>query len=359
MINGLDISVAQLDAYLSENLDGFSGLRTAKKFAAGQSNPTYLLGASSGQYVLRAKPAGKLLKSAHMVEREYQVLTALAGSNVPVPKVYHLASEETSPIKRAFFIMEFLDGRIFWDPALPEVSVPERADIYDAMNAALAALHDIDPASVGLENYGAPGNYFARQLERWSGQYRASVDGERPEMERLIHWLEQNLPADDGQVALVHGDFRLDNMVFAPDRGEVIGVLDWELSTLGHPMADLAYQCMQWRLPYEAGMRGLGGLDRTELGLPSEAQYVAKYCARRGIEHPENWTFYLAFAFFRLAAILEGVVSRARRGNASNPEKARAFASAIPILVHLALDVTGEETGKETGAKLSENSKEN
>ncbi len=343
MIDGLGISEHALGAYLGENVAGFYGLQRIEKFAAGQSNPTYQITAKSGDYVLRAKPPGKLLKSAHLVEREYCVMAALAQTDVPVPQVFHLSRDETSPIGRAFFVMEYLDGRVLWDPALPKFPAKERAAVYDAMNAALAALHGVDPTAIGLGDFGKPGNYFARQTDRWTQQYRASVTTLRPDMERLIKWLVDNMPSDDGQIALVHGDFRLDNMMFAPDQPKVIGLLDWELATLGHPMADLAYQCMQWRLPHDAGMRGLGGLDRRALGLPDEGEYVAAYCARRGIERPQNWPFYLGFAFFRLAAILEGVVSRAKAGNASNPKAALAYEGAIPVLVALALDVIGED----------------
>lgn len=342
MIAGLGISVEALGAYLERHVAGFTGLRGARKFSDGQSNPTYLLDAASGACVLRAKPPGQLLKSAHMVEREYRVMRALRGTGVAVPEMYHLAGDENSPIGRAFFVMEYLDGRIFWDPALPELDRAERGPVYDAMNATLAALHGVDVEAAGLSDFGKPGNYFARQTDRWTRQYRASVLEPRPDVDRLIAWLEAHMPADDGQVALVHGDYRLDNMIFAPDAPRVIGVLDWELSTLGHPLADLAYQCMQWRLPHAAGMRGLGGLDRAGLGLPTEAEYVAAYCTRRGIAGIDNWPFYLAFAFFRLAAILEGVVRRAHDGNASNPETARKYATAIPVLARLALEVTGE-----------------
>lgn len=324
--------------WLEAHVPGLGRLERVRKFSDGQSNPTFRLDATGGSFVLRAKPPGKLLKSAHQVEREYRVMAALGQTDVPVPAMRVLAEDATSPLGRAFFVMDFLEGRIFWDPALPELAAPERGAIFDAMNATLAALHSVVPDDIGLGDYGRPGNYFARQTERWVGQYRASALAPRPDMDALIAWLEANMPADDGQVALVHGDFRLDNMIFAPDAPRVLALLDWELSTLGHPMADLAYQCMQWRLPHDAGMRGLGGLDRAALGLPSEAEYVAAYCARRAIDPPGNWTFYLAFAFFRLAAILEGVVRRAHDGNASNPETARAYATAIPVLARLALD---------------------
>ena len=335
--------IAALGRYLERHVEGFAGLQEVSKFGTGQSNPTWLLTARSGKYVLRAKPPGKLLKSAHQVDREYRVMSALAGSDVPVPRMYHLALDDDAdnPLGRMFFVMDYLDGRIFWDPSLPELAKPERGAIYDAMNQTLAALHNVDIDAVGLSDFGRPGNYFARQTDRWIKQYRASVMDPIPDMDRLIDWLLENMPPDDGVATLVHGDYRLDNMIFAPDRARVIALLDWELSTLGHPLADLAYQCMQWRLPHDAGMRGLGGLDRHALGLPDEGEYVAAYCRRRGIARIDNWNFYLAFSFFRLAAILQGVVRRAHDGNASNPERAREMARAIPVLARMAVDLTG------------------
>ncbi|MDH6233599.1 aminoglycoside phosphotransferase (APT) family kinase protein [Mesorhizobium soli] len=331
-----------LAPYLEAGVPGFHGLQAIEKFCAGQSNPTYLLKAQSGRYVLRAKPSGQLLKSAHQVDREYRVMRALAGSAVPVPKVLHL-SDEASPIGRMFYVMEFVEGRIFWDPALPDVtSSAERAAIYDAMNTTLAALHDIDVEAVGLTDFGRPGSYFERQLARWTSQYRASETETILEMDRLIGWLEQNMPADDGVHALVHGDYRLDNMIFAHDTPKVVAVLDWELSTLGHPFADIAYQCMQWRLPHASGFRGLGGIDRAALGLPSEEAYVAAYCRRRGLTGIPGWTFCLAFSFFRLAAICQGVYRRALDGNASNPEKARMYGEAVTLLSQLAAGLIDE-----------------
>jgi aminoglycoside phosphotransferase (APT) family kinase protein len=326
-----------LAPYLEANIPGFSGLAAIEKFKSGQSNPTYLLTAQSGRYVLRAKPPGQLLKSAHQVDREFTVMKALAGTAVPVPDMLHL-SAENSPIGRMFYVMGFIDGRIFWDPALPEASGnDERAAIYDAMNTTLAALHDVDVEAVGLGDFGRPGSYFARQLARWTSQYRASETGTIADMDRLIVWLETHMPADDVSVSLVHGDYRLDNLIFAPDRPRVAAVLDWELSTLGHPFADIAYQCMQWRLPHASGFRGLGGVDRAALGLPSEEDYVAAYCRRRGLAGIGNWTFFLAFSFFRLAAICQGVYKRALDGNASNPEKARTYGEAVKLLSHLAV----------------------
>jgi aminoglycoside phosphotransferase (APT) family kinase protein len=338
--NALD--QAALAPYLEARIPGFSGLRSIEKFKSGQSNPTYLLTAASGYYVLRAKPPGQLLKSAHQVDREFRVMKALSGTAVPVPGMLHLSNED-SPIGRMFYVMDFIDGRIFWDPALPEVSDNhERVAIYDAMNATLAALHDIDIETAGLGDFGRPGNYFERQLARWSSQYRASETGVVEDMDRLIAWLETHMPADDGRFSLVHGDYRLDNLIFAPDRPRVLAVLDWELSTLGHPFADIAYQCMQWRLPHQSGFRGLGGIDRSTLGLPSEEAYVAAYCRRRGLAGIDNWTFFLAFSFFRLAAICQGVYRRALDGNASNPEKARTYGEAVKLLSRLAAKLIDE-----------------
>ncbi|RUX31601.1 phosphotransferase family protein [Mesorhizobium sp. M7A.F.Ca.US.011.01.1.1] len=334
---------AALAPYLEANIPGFSGLAAVEKFKSGQSNPTYLLTAASGRYVLRAKPPGQLLKSAHQVDREFRVMSALAGTAVPVPQMLHL-SDEASPIGRMFYVMDFLDGRIFWDPALPEARDNEdRAAIYDAMNETLAALHEVDVETVGLGDFGRPGSYFERQLARWTSQYRASETGTVADMDRLIAWLETHMPEDDGRVSLVHGDYRLDNLIFAPDRPTVLAVLDWELSTSGHPFADIAYQCMQWRLPHASGFRGLGGVDRAALGLPSETDYVAAYCRRRGLTSIGNWTFFLAFSFFRLAAICQGVFKRALDGNASNPEKARTYGEAVKLLSRLAAKLIDKE----------------
>ncbi|TPM36840.1 phosphotransferase family protein [Mesorhizobium sp. B2-3-4] len=340
--NALDL--AALSPYLEAQIPGFCGLAAIEKFKSGQSNPTYLLTAASGRYVLRAKPPGQLLKSAHQVDREFRVMKALSATTVPVPEMLSLSAED-SPIGRMFYVMDFLDGRIFWDPALPEVrGNDERAAIYDAMNATLAALHDVDVEAVGLSDFGRPGNYFERQLARWSSQYRASETGAIADMDRLIAWLETHVPADDGLVSLVHGDYRLDNLIFAPGRSEVLAVLDWELSTIGHPFADIAYQCMQWRLPHASGFRGLGGIDRSALGLPGEEEYVAAYCRRRGIAGIGNWTFFIAFSFFRLAAICQGVYKRALDGNASNPEKAKTYGEAVKLLSHLAAGLIDKQT---------------
>ncbi|MBO0904016.1 phosphotransferase family protein [Jiella sonneratiae] len=337
--SGETLDQEALGAYLEAAIDGFEGLERIVKFQSGQSNPTYRLDAASGTYVLRAKPPGRLLKSAHQIEREYRVMAALAGTDVPVAGMLHLSDEAASPIGRAFFVMEHVDGRIFWDPALPEVAdASTRGAIYDAMNRVLAAIHSVDPEAVGLADFGRPGNYFARQLARWTDQWRQSKIDEIPDMERLIAWLEEHLPPDDGVAALVHGDYRLDNMIFAVDEPKILAVLDWELSTLGHPLADLAYQCMQWRLPNLGAFKGLGSIDRAERGIPTEAQYVSSYCERRGLSGVDDWRFYLAFSFFRLAAILQGVFKRYADGNASNPEKAQVYGRKVPELARLALE---------------------
>ena len=329
--------------WLETHVPGFSELHEIRKFDTGQSNPTYLIVAESGKYVLRAKPPGDLLKSAHQVDREYRVMKALGDTDVPVPKVFALQEEEGSPIDRMFFVMEFLDGHIFWDPALHELTGPEanahRGQVYDAMNGALAALHNVDVNAVGLSDFGKPGSYFERQFSRWSKQYAASEIDSIDEIHQLMNWLEPRIPADDGTVSLVHGDFRHDNMVFSHDASRILGVLDWELSTLGHPLADLAYQCMQWRLPHQGGFRGLGGVDRKAVGLPTEAQYVAAYCKRRGIDGIENWNVYLAFNFFRLAAILQGVYKRYVDGNASNPQTAQAYGRSVPLMGKMAMEM--------------------
>lgn len=332
-----------LEPWLMEHVEGFDTLHEIRKFDTGQSNPTFLLTADSGKYVLRAKPPGQLLKSAHQVDREFRVISALGNTPVPVPKVFAL-SEENSPIGRMFYVMEFLDGRIFWDPALSELvgdgQEERRTAIYDSMNGELAALHDVDVGQAGLSDFGVAGNYYERQLARWSKQYAASEVERNEDIHKLIDWLGHRMPADDGQVSLVHGDYRLDNMVFAHEDASILGILDWELSTLGHPFADLAYQCMQWRLPHQGGFRGLGGVDRKAIGLPTEEDYVAAYCRRRGIDGIDNWYFYLAFSFFRLAAILQGVYKRSLDGNASNPQKARAYGAAVPLMGAMAVKLT-------------------
>ena len=336
-----DLNTASLEAYLQKNLAGFEGPLLAEKFSGGQSNPTFLLTASSGQYVLRRKPPGQLLASAHAVDREFNVLHALYGSDVPVAKPL-LLCESDDVIGSMFYVMSYEPGRIFWDPALPELSMEARAPIFSELVRVLAALHNVDVHKVGLADYGKPGNYFERQIGRWSKQYRAAETERLTDMEILLEWLLRNMPPDDGQVSLIHGDFRLDNFIFANDLTSVKAVLDWELSTLGHPLADLAYLCMCLRLPVTGFPRGLEGLDRAALGLPSEEQIVAEYCARRNIEKIENWRFYLAFSFFRLAAICQGVMRRALDGNASN-ERALDTGRQTSVLASLGAGIIADQ----------------
>ena len=293
-----------------------------------------MIDAASGQYVLRRKPPGKLLKSAHAVDREYAVLKALHGSDVPVATPYCLC-EDDSVIGSMFYVMSYEAGRIFWNMALPEVDNAERSALFDEAIRVLAAIHSVDVEAVGLADYGKPGNYFARQLDRWTQQYRASETTTYPEVESLITWLNAELPDDDGQVSLIHGDYRFDNIIFANDAPVARAVLDWELSTLGHPLADLAYLCMCLRLPNNGLIQGLGGLDRSALGVPDESAMMARYCEYRGITYVDNWTFCLAFSFFRLAAIAQGVAKRAIDGNASS-EQAHQVGAVVPALAGMA-----------------------
>jgi aminoglycoside phosphotransferase (APT) family kinase protein len=339
---GFPDDTSTLDVWASAHVKDYAGPSGARKFPSGQSNPTYLITTPGARYVLRRKPPGKLLKSAHMVEREYRVLRALTACGFPAPHALALCEDE-AVVGSVFYLMTYVEGRIFWDPAMPEATREERAGVYDAMNEALAKLHAIDVAAAGLADYGKPGNYFARQLQRWSEQYWASETGEIADMNRLIEWLNAHVPADDGRVALVHGDWRIDNMIFAPDAPRLLAALDWELSTLGHPFADLAYQCMQWRLPNAGSLRGLEGVDRAALGIPNEAAYVAAYCRRAGLADIPDWTFLIAFSFFRVAAIVQGVYKRSLDGNASDPERARKMGAAVPVMARLAME--GVERG--------------
>ena len=340
-MNPLELDDATLGAYLNQSIPDFSGPVTSKKFSGGQSNPTYLLTAGSGEYVLRRKPPGQLLKSAHAVDREFRVMQALSASVVPVPRTFHLCTDE-SIIGSVFFVMEHVRGEIYWDPALPGLSASERRATYLEMCRVLAALHQVDVDAVGLTDFGRPGDYFARQINRWTQQYLSSQTEQITEMDALIDWLPANLPADDGRVALVHGDYRLDNMIFRPGKIEIAALLDWELSTLGHPLADLAYQCMQLRMDPGKHLSGLNGIDRAALGIPSEQEYVARYCEHRGLDRIDNWPFYLAFSFFRFAAILQGVKKRAIDGNASSAV-ALEYAKLIRPLAEKGLAAISEE----------------
>jgi len=332
------LDTKRLGDYLAEHIPGYSGTLTAEKFAGGQSNPTFKLTAGDQSWVLRRKPPGELLKSAHAVDREYRVITALCDTDVPVPKTYVLCEDE-AVIGSMFYVMEYMEGRILWDPLLPEAADnAERSAVYDAMNQTMAALHNVNVEAVGLGDFGRPGNYFERQLSRWSKQYRASETQRIEAMETLMTWLEANMPADDGAVSLVHGDYRLDNMMFHPTEPRVIALLDWELSTLGHPLADLANQCMAWMLPREGGLKGLAGVDRAALGIPSDQEYIANYCQRTGRDGIEHWNFYTTFSLFRLAAILQGIVKRAEIGTASSTEADSRGEMVVP-LANMALEL--------------------
>lgn len=335
------LDTVKLAAYLEVCVDGFQGPLTAEKFAGGQSNPTFLLKARSGDYVLRRQPSGYLLKGAHAVDREYRVLDALRDTEVPVAHAYHLC-KDVDVIGSVFYVMSFEQGRIFWGPALPELPREQRAPLYTELIRVLATLHDVDVQAVGLGDYGRSGNYFERQVGMWTKQYRTAETETIDAMETLIAWLPANMPADDGQHSLVHGDYRLDNLIFHPAEMRVLAVLDWELSTLGHPLADLAYFCMSLRLPCTGHISGLAGKNRTELGIPTEAALVAQYCALRGIGAIDNWSFYLAFSFFRLAAILQGVLKRALSGNASS-DKAVQVGEMAGHLAQLAVDLIEKE----------------
>jgi len=335
--HGFDI--ASLQAYLEARLEGLAGPLRVEQFKGGQSNPTFKLVTPGSALVLRAKPgpAARLLPSAHAIEREFRVMRALQGSEVPVPRM-HLLCEDESVIGRAFYVMEFVEGRVLWDQALPGLATTERAAIYDEMNRVISALHRIDPAAAGLADFGRPGNYFERQIGRWSKQYLASVTEPIDAMDRLIEWLPANIPPgarDEAQTTIVHGDFRLDNLIFAPDAPRVLAVLDWELATLGHPLADFSYHCLAWHIPHAMG-RGIGGLDALALGIPSEADYLHRYCERTGrpggaAALAVDWDFYLAYNLFRIAAILQGIARRVVDGTAASAQARQAGAGARPL----------------------------
>ncbi len=324
-----DLPLGRLDAWLRGHVEGFRGPLAAERFAGGQSNPTYRLAAASGQYVLRRKPPGPLLPSAHAVEREFRVMRALSGTAVPVPRVLALC-EEDGVIGSAFYIMECLDGRIFWDQRLPEIADPaERNAMFDSMNTVIAALHGVNYEARGLGDFGRPGNYMARQIARWSRQYRASETAPIAAMDGLIDWLPRHLPPE-GAPAIVHGDYRMDNLVFHMTEPRVIGVLDWELSTIGDPLADFAYHAMSWRVTPEL-FRGLAGIDFAALGIPDEAAYVAAYRRRTGRAAIPDWEFYMVYSLFRIAAILQGIAKRAIEGTAAGADAAEQGRLARPL----------------------------
>ncbi|WP_067064520.1 phosphotransferase family protein [Roseateles chitosanitabidus] len=328
-----------LAAWLAREIEGFTGPLTIEQFKGGQSNPTYKLITPGATYVMRAKPApvAKLLPSAHAIEREFTVMRALARSDVPVPRMLALCEDE-SVIGRAFYVMEFMQGRVLWDQTLPDASNAERSAIYEEMNRVIAALHRVDFRAAGLESYGKPGNYFERQIGRWTKQYQASITGPNEAMDRLIEWLPAHIPdsaRDEREVSIVHGDYRLDNLVFHPTEPRVLAVLDWELSTLGHPLADFSYHCMSWHIRKSGAARGLGGVDLAPLGIPNELEYVRRYCERTGRGDAQavmkDWNFYLAYNLFRICGILQGIAKRVEDGTASSAQAREAAAGAKPM----------------------------
>ena len=306
----LKISSSKLQPWIDENVPNAGKIHTVEQFKGGQSNPTYKIVTDNKSLVLRRKPPGKLLPSAHAVDREYKVITALYETDVPVPKTYGLC-EDNDVAGTAFFVMDFLDGDLFWDPMIPSMTNSDRTEIYKNKNKTLAKLHSVDYKKIGLEDYGKPGNYVARQVSRWSKQYRASETDNIEAMNNLIEWLPKNIP-DDDETTIVHGDYRLDNMILR--NNEVIGILDWELSTLGHPIADFSYHCLSWRTQEafwdEAKLK--------ELGIPSEKEYMEMYCKYSGKDLSKNWEFYMAFNMFKIAGILQGILGRVRDGTAAS-----------------------------------------
>ena len=311
---------APLSDWMTAHVPAFAGPIVAERFAGGQSNPTYRLRTPGGSYVLRRKPSGTLLKGAHAVEREARVIGALGEAGFPVPKVYGLCTDD-AVIGSWFYVMEMIEGRIFWDASLSELPKEQRAAYFDAMNATLAQLHRVDYRAAGLEDYGRTGGYIERQVRRWSRQYQEDeAAGRNADMDRLVDWLSENIPADD-QTAIVHGDYRIDNLIFHPAEPKVIAVLDWELSTLGHPLADFAYHAMMFRMPPEI-IGGIHGVELAASGLPDEAAYVAAYCRRTGRDELPDLDYYVAFNMFRFAAILHGIRGRVNRGTAASAEAA-------------------------------------
>ena len=330
--------VSALESHLQQHLPGFAGPLQVEQFKGGQSNPTYKLLTPARSFVMRTKPGpvAKLLPSAHAIEREFRVMRALAGSAVPVPRM-HLLCEDETVMGRAFYIMDFISGRVLWDQSLPGLQPAERGALYDEMNRVIAALHQVDVKTVGLADYGKPGNYFDRQIGRWSKQFLASITEPIPEMHQLIDWLPAHIPAsarDQMNVSIVHGDFRLDNLIFEAKVPRAAAVLDWELSTLGHPLADFSYHCVAWHIP-PGTFRGIGGLDHSALGIPSEAEYVRRYCERTGRPDPQavmaDWNFYLAYNLFRLASITQGIAKRVVDGTASSAQARATGASTRPL----------------------------
>jgi aminoglycoside phosphotransferase (APT) family kinase protein len=325
------VDLGALSDYMHTHVDGFTGDLQIEQFKGGQSNPTFMLTAGSQRYVLRTKPApaAKLLPSAHAIEREFRVMDALSKAGFPAARQYALCEDE-DVIGRAFYIMEFMDGRVLWDQSMPNMSNTERAAHYDEMNRVIAQLHSIDYKAIGLETFGKPGNYFGRQIDRWTRQYKASETEHIPAMEHLIEWLPQHIPAGE-QTTIVHGDYRLDNMIFHPTEPRILAVLDWELSTLGHPLADFSYHCMSWHI-VPGLFRGIAGLDLKSLGIPTEEDYLAKYSEHTGIAiHKEDFRFYLAYNMFRMAGILQGIMKRYQDGTAASEQALKNGQAARPM----------------------------
>lgn len=320
----------RLDEYLTSHLDGYAGPLTVSQFKGGQSNPTYLLETPGRRYVLRRKPPGELLSSAHAVDREYRVISALYAAGFPVPRPILLCSDEEI-VGTMFYIMEFLDGRVVWDLDLPDLDPDERRQVYASLNETIARLHNYETSELGLADFGKPGNYFARQISRWSRQYQVSELDRIEPMHRLMTWLPENVPDDDSS-SVVHGDFRLDNVVLHAREPRVIGVLDWELSTIGHPIGDFTYHLMAWQMPEVGiGSTGLAGKDLDALGIPSEEAYVAAYCKRTGRDGISDRDFYSAYNFFRIAAILQGIAGRVRDGTAASAHAGKAASAVKPL----------------------------
>jgi len=315
---------------MHSHFPGLEGPLQLEQYPGGQSNPTFRILARDKRYVLRCKPApaAKLLPSAHAIEREFRVISALAGTGVPVPATHGLCEDE-NVIGRAFFIMGCVEGRVFWDPTLPGVPASERALCYGDMSRVLAALHCIDYKAAGLADFGKSGGYLGRQIARWSRQYKASETERIDAMDRLMSWLPEHIPARD-DTSIVHGDYRIDNLIFHPVEPRVVAVVDWELSTLGHPLADLAYNCLSRHVPQD-GFRGMGGIDLAALGIPDEDDYLAAYCRRTGRKEIQDWDFYLAYNMFRMAAILQGIMKRHVDGIAASSEAEKAGREARPM----------------------------
>ena len=322
---------ASLARYLRDRVPGFGSMLSVEQFKGGQSNPTFLLTDGERRYVMRRKPPGNLLPSAHAVDREFRVVSALVDTDVPVAKA-HVLCEDPSVIGTMFYVMDYVEGRVIWDPQLPGLTAAQRRAHYAELGRVIAALHRVDPAAVGLGDYGRPGNYLERQVARWTKQYRAAETETIESVERLIEWLPSRIPPGD-ETAIVHGDYRFDNVIFHPDEPRILAVLDWELSTLGHPLVDFAYHCMTWRMQAAEGSRGLAGVDLASLGIPSEAEYRDSYLRATGRApvSDAHWTYYLVFNMFRLVGILQGIMARALQGNASNAQALQAGRRARPL----------------------------